>query len=56
MERDKKFLEKMLPKGTKITYDDKKGTDIDGPVIEEERTYTTSDESEREDGLEGGRR
>lgn len=56
MEKDKKFLEKAHPQGTTITYDEKKGMNVEGPVIEEERTYTTSDESEREDGLEGGKR
>ena len=56
MEKDKKYLEKAHPQGTTITYDEKKGMNVEGPVIEEERTYTTSDESEREDGLEGGKR
>ena len=51
-----KYLEKAHPQGTTITYDEKKGMNVEGPVIEEERTYTTSDEAEREDGLEGGKR
>ena len=54
-ERDKRFLEKRHPKGTRITYDEKRGMAIDGPIIEEERTYTTSDESEKDDVLEGGK-
>lgn len=52
----RKFLEKRNPPGTKITYDEKKGVDFDGPTIEEERTYTTSDKTEQDDSLEGERK
>ena len=54
-EKDKRFLEKIHPRGTHITYDERKGVDIDGPTIEEERTYTTSDASEEDNSLEGGK-
>lgn len=48
-EKERRYLEKVNPKGTKVTIDEKMGLDFDIPEFIEERTYTTSDETEDRD-------
>lgn len=47
-ERNRKKLEKLQPHGTKVTFNEDTGLNIDGPQIYEKKTLTTHDESENE--------